>query len=141
MNKILLVDDEESIRNMMRMTLELDGYSVLTAADGPSALTIFQEELPDVVLLDVRMPGMDGVEALRRIKEINRDAEVIIISGHGDMDMAITIRTMLVDGQTAYLQSGGGLVADSVPATEYQECVNKARALVTAIEIAEAGLE
>ncbi|MGA8831456.1 MAG: response regulator [Desulfomonilaceae bacterium] len=89
MNKILLVDDEESIRNMMRMTLELDGYSVLTAADGPSALTIFQEELPDVVLLDVRMPGMDGVEALRRIKEINRDAEVIIISGHGDMDMAI----------------------------------------------------
>ncbi|MHB8203315.1 MAG: two-component system sensor histidine kinase NtrB [Desulfomonilaceae bacterium] len=89
MNKILLVDDEESIRNMMRMTLELDGYSVLTAADGPSALTIFQEEFPDVVLLDVRMPGMDGVEALRRIKEINRDAEVIIISGHGDMDMAI----------------------------------------------------
>ena len=89
MNKILLVDDEESIRNMMRMTLELDGYSVLTAADGPSALTIFQDEFPDVVLLDVRMPGMDGVEALRRIKEINRDAEVIIISGHGDMDMAI----------------------------------------------------
>ncbi len=89
MNKILLVDDEESIRNMMRMTLELDGYSVLTAADGHSALTIFQEDLPDVVLLDVRMPGMDGVEALRRIKEINRDAEVIIISGHGDMDMAI----------------------------------------------------
>ena len=67
MNKILLVDDEESIRNMMRMTLELDGYSVLTAADGPSALTIFQDEFPDVVLLDVRMPGMDGVEALRRM--------------------------------------------------------------------------
>ncbi|HZP82429.1 MAG TPA: anthranilate synthase component I [Chthonomonadaceae bacterium] len=59
----------------------------------------------------------------------------------GDMDMAITIRTMMVDGQTAYLQAGGGLVADSVPANEYQECVNKARALVTAIELAEAGLE
>lgn len=59
----------------------------------------------------------------------------------GDMDMAITLRTMLVDGQTAYLQAGGGLVADSVPANEYQECLNKARALVTAIEIAEAGLE
>jgi anthranilate synthase component 1 len=59
----------------------------------------------------------------------------------GDMDMAITIRTMLVDGQTAYLQAGGGLVADSVPASEYQECLNKARALVTAIEIAEKGLE
>ncbi|HLV80074.1 MAG TPA: anthranilate synthase component I, partial [Chthonomonadaceae bacterium] len=59
----------------------------------------------------------------------------------GDMDMAITIRTMLVDGQTAWLQSGGGLVADSVPANEYQECVNKARALVHAIELAESGLE
>jgi anthranilate synthase component I len=59
----------------------------------------------------------------------------------GDMDMAITIRTMLVDGQTAYLQSGGGLVADSIPANEYQECVNKARALVQAIERAEEGLD
>ncbi len=63
------------------------------------------------------------------------------ISYAGGMDMAITIRTMMVDGQTAYLQSGGGLVADSVPAAEYQECVNKARALVSAIEIAEAGLD
>ncbi len=59
----------------------------------------------------------------------------------GDMDMAITIRTMLVDGQTAYLQAGGGLVADSTPANEYQECLNKARALVTAIELAEQGLD
>jgi anthranilate synthase component 1 len=59
----------------------------------------------------------------------------------GGMDMAITLRTMLVDGQTAWLQAGGGLVADSVPASEYQECLNKARALVSAIELAEAGLE
>lgn len=59
----------------------------------------------------------------------------------GDMDMAITIRTMLTDGQVAYIQSGGGLVADSVPALEYQESVNKAKALVAAIEMAEDGLE
>jgi anthranilate synthase component I len=59
----------------------------------------------------------------------------------GDMDMAIAIRTMLVDGQTAYLQAGGGLVADSIPANEYMECINKARALVTAIELAETGFE
>ena len=59
----------------------------------------------------------------------------------GDMDMAITLRTMFVDGQTAYLQAGGGLVADSQPANEYQECLNKARALVTAIELAEKGLD
>jgi anthranilate synthase component 1 len=59
----------------------------------------------------------------------------------GDMDMAIAIRTMLVEGNTAYLQAGGGLVADSVPENEYMECINKARALVSAIELAEAGLE
>ena len=63
------------------------------------------------------------------------------ISYSGDMDVAIAIRTMLVEGQTAYLQAGGGVVADSVPANEYQECLNKARALVHAIELAEAGLE
>ncbi len=60
---------------------------------------------------------------------------------NGDMDMAITIRTMLVDGQVAYLQSGGGLVADSVPAKEYQECMNKAGALIAAIKRAEEGLD
>ena len=63
------------------------------------------------------------------------------LSYSGDMDMAIAIRTMLADGHTAYLQAGGGLVADSNPADEYQECVNKSRALVNAIELAEAGLE
>ena len=57
------------------------------------------------------------------------------------MDFAIAIRTMLVDGDTAYVQAGAGVVADSVPASEYRECVNKARALMTAIEMAEAGLD
>ncbi len=89
MATILVVDDEESIRNLMRMTLELDHYKVFTAADGPSALEIFEKENPDVVLLDVRMPGMSGIEILDRIKAMNPDAEVIIITGHGDMDMAV----------------------------------------------------
>lgn len=89
MTRILVIDDEESIRNMMRMTLELDGYEVLMAEDGPSGLEKFQKESPDIVLLDVRMPGMDGLEVLERIKGINEDAEVIIVTGHGDMDMAV----------------------------------------------------
>jgi len=89
MARILVVDDEESIRNLMRMTLELDGYKVSTAADGPTALDIFEKENPEVVLLDVRLPGMSGIEILDRIKAINQDAEVIIITGHGDMDMAV----------------------------------------------------
>ncbi len=89
MARILVVDDEESIRNLMRMTLELDGYKVSTAADGPTALDIFEKENPEVVLLDVRLPGMSGIEILDRMKAINQDAEVIIITGHGDMDMAV----------------------------------------------------
>ena len=59
----------------------------------------------------------------------------------GDMDMAIALRTMMTNGNIAYLQAGGGLVADSIPANEYQECINKAKALVTAIQLAENGLE
>ncbi|MBI4964447.1 MAG: response regulator [Desulfomonile tiedjei] len=89
MTTVLVVDDEESIRNLMRMTLELDGYRVLTAEDGHAALEIFEKEDPDVVLLDVRMPGMDGIEVLRRIKDANPDTEVVIITGHGDLDMAV----------------------------------------------------
>lgn len=89
MARILVVDDEESIRNLMRMTLELDGHKVSTAADGLTALEIFEAENPEVVLLDVRMPGMSGIEILERIKAANPDAEVIIITGHGDMDMAV----------------------------------------------------
>lgn len=89
MTKILIVDDEQSIRNMMRMTLELDGYHVLTAEDGPVAVRVFEEQKPEIVLLDVKMPGMDGLEVLKRIKSMEPDTEVIMVTGHGDMDMAI----------------------------------------------------
>lgn len=89
MTKILIIDDEESIRTMMRMTLELDGYEVLDAEDGPSGLAMFKEHAPKIVLLDVRMPGMSGLEVLSRIKAADPDTEVLIITGHGDMDMAI----------------------------------------------------
>jgi two-component system, NtrC family, sensor kinase len=88
MAKVLVVDDEESIRNMMRMTLELDGHQILLAADGPTALNLFEKESPDVVLLDVRLPSMDGIEVLTRIKALDPDSEVIIVTGHGDMQMA-----------------------------------------------------
>jgi two-component system, NtrC family, sensor kinase len=89
MTKVLVVDDEESIRNLMRMNLELDGYEVLTAQDGSAALDIFKNEKPDVVLLDVRMPGISGIEVLSLIKTLSPDTEVIIITGHGDMNMAV----------------------------------------------------
>ena len=89
MAKVLVVDDEESIRNMMRMTLELDGHQILLAGDGPTGLKLFEKESPDVVFLDVRLPGMDGIEVLTRIKALDPDSEVIIVTGHGDMQMAV----------------------------------------------------
>jgi len=89
MTKILVIDDEESIRTMMRMTLELDGYQVLTAEAGPRGLKLFKKHSPEIVLLDVRMPGMDGLQVLQRIKAIDKDAEVIMVTGQGDMDLAI----------------------------------------------------
>ncbi len=89
MPKILVIDDEESIREMMQMSLRSDGYQVLTAADGPTSLEIVKKESPEIVLLDVRMPDMDGIEVLERAKAYNPDIEVIMITGHGDMQMAI----------------------------------------------------
>jgi two-component system, NtrC family, sensor kinase len=89
MTKILLVDDEEGIRNLMRMTLELDGYVVSMAEDGQKALEIYRQEKPEIVLLDVKMPKMSGIEVLNQIRAISQDTEVIMITGHGDMDMAV----------------------------------------------------
>ncbi|MFH0821653.1 MAG: response regulator [Pseudomonadota bacterium] len=89
MIKILVVDDEEGIRSMLRMSLESDGYAVVTAADGREALGVIRNDAPDVTLLDVRMPGMDGLQVLERIKGRLPDAEVIIMTGHGDMEMAV----------------------------------------------------
>ena len=74
---------------MMRMTLELDGHQILLAEDGPTGLKLFEKESPDVVFLDVRLPGMDGIEVLTRIKALDPDSEVIIVTGHGDMQMAV----------------------------------------------------
>ena len=89
MTKILLVDDEAGILNLLKMSLELDGYDVFTAENGYSALTLFQQETPDIAIIDARMPGMDGIELLGKIKSLKPETEVIMITGHGDMDMAV----------------------------------------------------
>ena len=89
MMKLLVIDDEESTRDLLKITLESDGYEVLTAEDGPIGLEIFTKENPPIVLTDIKMPGMDGIEVLRRVKEHNNDAEVIVITGHGEMSLAI----------------------------------------------------
>jgi PAS domain S-box-containing protein len=87
--KILIVDDEEDIRVVLRISLTDLGYEVFTAESGDEALRIIKEVDPPIVLTDIRMPVMDGIELLRRIKQENSETEVIMITGHGDMDLAI----------------------------------------------------
>jgi signal transduction histidine kinase/FixJ family two-component response regulator/molybdopterin converting factor small subunit len=87
--KLLLVDDEEGIRKVLSISLSDNGYQVFTAENGEQALEIFQREAPPIVLTDIKMPGMDGIELLQKIKHQNPDTEVIMITGHGDMDLAI----------------------------------------------------
>jgi PAS domain S-box-containing protein len=87
--KLLLVDDEEGIRKVLGISLSDSGYKVFTAENGEEALKIFLKETPPIVLTDIKMPGMDGIELLQKIKHANPDTEVIMITGHGDMDLAI----------------------------------------------------
>ena len=87
--KLLLADDEAGIRKVLGISLEDSGYEVLLAENGEEALHLFREALPSIVLTDIKMPGIDGIELLGIIKEENPDTEVIMITGHGDMDLAI----------------------------------------------------
>jgi len=87
--KILIVDDEEGIRKVLRISLADRGYHVLTAENATEALRVFSRDQPGIVLTDIKMPGMDGIELLRRLKQTNPDTEVVVITGHGDMDLAI----------------------------------------------------
>jgi len=86
---ILLVDDEEGIRNVLRIALTDMGYPVFTAANSRDALSVFRQEAPQIVLTDIKMPGMDGIDLLQVIKKEDPDTEVIMITGHGDLDLAI----------------------------------------------------
>ncbi|HPQ40340.1 MAG TPA: sigma-54 dependent transcriptional regulator [bacterium] len=86
---ILVVDDEAGIRRSMRMILEYSGYTVTEAEDGPTALALARKHRPDLVLLDVKMPGMDGLEVLEKLMEDYPGLPVIILSGHGSVDSAV----------------------------------------------------
>jgi DNA-binding NtrC family response regulator len=88
MSKILVIDDEKGIRNTLREILEYEKYEVDDAADGPSALALAEKETYDVILCDIKMPGMDGMEVLDHLLA-NHDAPVIMISGHGNIDTAV----------------------------------------------------
>ena len=87
--KILIVDDDRAIRNSFGEILMDEGYEVAKAEDGLGALKAVEEERFDVIFCDIKMPGMDGVEVLEKFMEMNLDAAVVMISGHGDISTAV----------------------------------------------------
>ena len=87
--KVLVIDDETATLTMFRLFLNAYGYTVLTAENGDTGLRLVHEHRPDIVFTDLKMPGTDGFEVLKQIKKAASRTEVIVISGHGDMDHVI----------------------------------------------------
>ncbi len=94
MKTILIVDDEISIVESLTGIMTDEGYAALTAASGEEAIEVVERERVDLVLMDVWMPGIDGIETLKRIKEIKPHLPVIMISGHGNIDTAVQATKM-----------------------------------------------
>jgi two-component system nitrogen regulation response regulator NtrX len=88
-SRILIIDDEAAIRDSLKMTLEYEGYEVIGAATGQEGIVLVEREAPDLVLLDVKMPGMDGLEVLDRLRSLNETLPVVVVSGHGTISTAV----------------------------------------------------
>src|SRR5215510_4472691 len=88
-SRILVIDDEAAIRDSLKMTLEYEGYEFLGAATGQEGLTLAERESPDLVILDVKMPGMDGLEVLDRLRATADSLPVVVVSGHGTISTAV----------------------------------------------------
>ena len=87
--RILVIDDEAAIRDSLKMILEYEGYEVLTAATGEEGIAQAEREAPDLIFLDVKMPGMDGLEVLQRLRHIVEVTPIVVISGHGTVSTAV----------------------------------------------------
>ena len=92
--QVLIVDDEEGIRESLSQIIEDDGYETVTASSGEEAIKVLQETLPDLVLLDIWMSGIDGIQTLQEIKAMHSDLPVIMISGHANIESAIKATKM-----------------------------------------------
>lgn len=85
MKRILIVDDQQGIRLLLKEVFEREGYETLIAGSGNEALAITEHVCPHIVLMDMKMPGMDGVELLKRLKKRNKAFKVIMMTAYGEM--------------------------------------------------------
>ncbi len=88
MKKVLIIDDETSTLAMFKLFLGALGYEAMTASSGAEGVEIFKAESPSIIMTDIKMPGMDGFGVLKSIKAIDPGAEIIVITGHGDTELA-----------------------------------------------------
>ncbi|ODS34326.1 MAG: two-component response regulator [Candidatus Scalindua rubra] len=87
MNKILIVDDEVKACELLERFLEAKKYNVITSNSGEDALKKVKNKKPDIILLDVRMPGMDGMEVLRRVRKLDKDVGIIVVTAVKDEEI------------------------------------------------------
>lgn len=99
--RVLLIDDDDGIRELMRKIIEKEGFDAIVAMDGKDGLEIFKKEKPEIIITDLKMPKVDGMEVLHTVKKIAPDTEVIIVTGYGDYD---TVITALREGAIDYLK-------------------------------------
>jgi len=104
MNKVLIIDDDEFMLNVLTRQLQGDGYTLLSTADGPHGIELYKKEKPDIVLLDIGLPSISGIEVLKQIKQFDADAKVIMITGYPSSVMK---EAALSNGAYAYYEKPG----------------------------------
>ena len=101
MTTILVIDDEQGIRDLLHTFLRRSGYDVIVAENGPKGLELYRRECPDVVVLDLKMPGMDGLTVLQQVRSLNPLQLVIIVTGAGTPEVEQQVRAL---GVTEYIE-------------------------------------
>lgn len=99
MKTILIVDDQTGIRLLLNEVFKKEGFQTLMAANGAQALKQAEENRPDIVLLDMKIPGMDGIEILKNLKKMRQDIKVIMMTAYGELDV---IKESFVNGACCY---------------------------------------
>ena len=99
--KVLIVDDDEDVREILAKTIRKEGFEVVVAENGQAGLEIFGREHPDILIADLRMPGMNGLELMHEVRGLSVNVQLIVVTGFGEFDTAISA---LHEGAMDYLQ-------------------------------------